>query len=82
MISTVKKWIPDRGYGFIVHPEGGRDLFVHFSEILQRAGERARTSLEIGEAVEFDLADGPKGEVAKRVRPLTSHLSPLTSHLA
>lgn len=68
MISIVKKWIPDRGYGFIAHPEGGADLFVHFRDLIVRAGEPAPTSLEVGASVEFEIAQGRKGQVAKHVR--------------
>lgn len=57
------KWFNDaKGYGFIEH-ETGKDLFVHFSSIQQ---EGFKTLTE-GEAVEFDLVDGPKGPAAENV---------------
>jgi len=70
MISTVKKWVVDRGYGFIAHPEGGADLFVHFTDIIGQAGEPQPTALEPGVSVEFEIAQGKKGQVARHVRRL------------
>jgi CspA family cold shock protein len=64
-VGTVKWFNADKGYGFIA-PESGEDVFVHFSAI-QSAGYR---SLEEGQAVEFDIEQGPKGAQAANVRPL------------
>ncbi|MFH1359804.1 MAG: cold-shock protein [Candidatus Omnitrophota bacterium] len=58
------KWFNNqKGYGFIT-PESGQDVFVHHNEI-QGDGYK---SLDEGQAVEFDIAQGPKGEQAKNVR--------------
>ena len=54
-VGTVKWFNADKGYGFI-QPESGEDVFVHFSAI-QTSGYR---SLNEGQAVEFDVAQGPK----------------------
>ena len=64
-VGTVKWFNADKGYGFI-QPESGEDVFVHFSAI-QTSGYR---SLNEGQTVEFDVAQGPKGPQAANVRPL------------
>ncbi len=64
-VGTVKWFNADKGYGFIT-PETGEDLFVHFSAI-QADGYR---SLDEGQAVEFDITQGPKGAQAANVRLL------------
>ena len=57
------KWFNDaKGYGFIERPDGP-DVFVHFSAI-QGSGFR---SLSEGQAVDFDVVDGPKGKQAANV---------------
>jgi CspA family cold shock protein len=66
-VGTVKWFNSDKGYGFIA-PESGPDVFVHFSAI-KMTGYRA---LEEGQAVEFDIQQGPKGPQAANVRPLES----------
>ena len=62
--GTVKWFNAAKGYGFIAY-EGGKDLFVHFSEI-QDAGNGYR-SLNEGDAVEFTIGDSPKGPQATNV---------------
>lgn len=60
--GKVKWFSNDKGYGFIT-PESGSDLFVHHSDI-QGDGFK---SLEEGQEVEFEVAQGPKGPQAKNV---------------
>ena len=64
-VGTVKWFNADKGYGFI-QPESGEDVSVHFTSI-QTSGYR---SLNEGQAVEFDVAQGPKGPQAANVRPI------------
>jgi CspA family cold shock protein len=59
----VKFFNAEKGYGFISR-ESGNDVFVHFSNI-QGTGYR---TLEQGQKVEFDVAQGRKGEEAQNVR--------------
>jgi len=61
--GTVKWFNAEKGYGFISR-EGADDVFVHFSAI---QGDGYRT-LEEGQAVEFDVGPGRKGEEAQNVR--------------
>jgi CspA family cold shock protein len=62
-ITGKVKWFHNaKGYGFIER-EGGSDVFVHYSAITG-AGFR---SLEEGQAVEFEIVDGPKGPQAGNV---------------
>ena len=57
------KWFNNsKGYGFI-ESEGGRDVFVHYSEI---QGDGFKT-LNEGEVVEYEIAQGEKGPHAVRV---------------
>ena len=63
--GTVKWFNNEKGYGFISR-ESGPDVFVHYSAI---TGNGYR-SLTEGQAVEFDVTPGRKGEEAQNVRVL------------
>lgn len=66
MATGKVKWFNDqKGYGFITQDGGGKDLFVHHSEI-KAEGFR---SLAEGQAVEFEIGQGDKGPKAINVRP-------------
>ena len=61
--GTVKWFNDQKGYGFITPEDGGKDLFVHHSNI---SGEGYK-SLAEGQSVEFMIGQGPKGEFASEV---------------
>ena len=57
------KWFDGKkGYGFIT-AENGKEIFVHFSGIVKDGFK----SLNEGQAVEFEIGTGAKGEQAINV---------------
>ncbi|PWU44663.1 cold-shock protein [Micromonospora globispora] len=67
MAQGTLKWFNDnKGFGFITVDDGGKDVFVHFSEI-RNDGFR---SLKEDQRVEFDITQGAKGPQATAVRVL------------
>ncbi len=63
MARGTVKWFNDaKGFGFITKEDGG-DVFVHYSAIK----ETGFKSLVEGEAVNFEVVDGPKGPAAANV---------------
>lgn len=65
MQGTVKFFNAEKGFGFISR-EGGQDVFVHHTNI---AGTGYK-SLNEGQAVEFEVGPGRKGDEALNVRAL------------
>jgi CspA family cold shock protein len=61
--GTVKWFNSEKGFGFIAVDGGGQDVFVHYSAI-QGNGYK---SLEEGQAVSFEVVQGPKGPQADAV---------------
>ena len=66
MTGTVKWFNNDKGFGFIAPEDGSKDIFVHHTAI-QGSGYK---SLDEGEKVEFDVAQGQKGPQAENVTRL------------
>ena len=64
-VGTVKWFDEKKGFGFIIPEEGGDDLFVHHSSIVT---DGFRT-LQDGQKVEFEAAQGKKGLEATEVKP-------------
>ena len=54
--GTVKWFSSEKGYGFITPDNGGKDLFVHHSEI-QVSGY---ASLDDGQKVSFEVGSGKR----------------------
>ena len=63
-IDTVKRYNPDKGFGFIVRDRGGKDIIVHAST-LNRAG---LSELSEGQRVAVDMIEGGDGPEAVSVR--------------
>ena len=69
MATGTVKWFNDaKGYGFIAPDEGGKDVFVHHSQILGSGFK----SLAEGARVEFEPREGAKGQEATNVAPTAS----------
>jgi CspA family cold shock protein len=66
MATGTVKWFNDtKGYGFIAPDEGGKDVFVHHTNI---AGSGFK-SLTEGSKVSFEQREGAKGIEAYDVSP-------------
>jgi cold shock protein len=61
--GTVKWFNEEKGYGFITPDDGGKDLFVHHSNI-DMAGFRR---LKEGQKVQYEATQGKKGPEATKV---------------
>ena len=61
------KWFNNaKGFGFILPDEGGGDLFAHYSAITMDGYK----TLKAGQAVSFEIVDGPKGLHASNIMPI------------
>lgn len=66
MRGKVKWFNESKGYGFIEKDDGSGDVFVHYSAIEKKGFK----SLQQGQAVEFDVSEGKKGQQATNVNPV------------
>ena len=64
--GTVKWFNADKGFGFITPDDGGKDLFVHHSEIKVEG----YATLNDGQKVEYEVGEGKKGPCANNVVPI------------
>lgn len=62
MKGTIAR-LTDRGFGFITPEEGDKDIFFHANEL---SGVMFN-ELHEGDAVTFEVTDGPKGAAATQV---------------
>ena len=63
--GTVKWFNQDKGIGFIMPDEGGRDIYVQTSNI-----DTPDHLLSDGQRVEFEMAMGRKGPEAVKVKSI------------
>jgi cold shock protein len=61
--GTVKWFNESKGFGFISREDCAGDVFVHYADIQDQGFK----SLAEGQAVSFDVVDGPKGPKASNV---------------
>lgn len=74
MATGTVKWFSDaKGYGFITSDEGGSDLFVHYTGIVDSGGFK---TLAEGARVEFEMREGRKGLEAFNVVPIGAAAQP------
>ena len=65
--TGIVKWFNDsKGFGFITPRDGGKDLFVHMSEIKMDGFK----TLKEGATVDYTVGSGEKGPCAISVVPL------------
>ncbi len=55
--------VTDRGFGFITPDEGDKDLFFHAKDLIEVEFDEVKE----GDAVTFDVEEGPKGPSATNV---------------
>ena len=56
--------VTDRGFGFITPDEGDKDVFFHAKDVV----DVEFNDLQDGDAVTFDVEEGPKGPAAANVQ--------------
>jgi len=59
--GKIKFYNKDKGYGFIIQDDGGQDLFLHNSYLIDKV------QLDSGYEVEFDIERGKQGLEARNV---------------
>ena len=64
--GTVKWFNADKGFGFISPDDGGKDLFVHHSEVKVSG----YATLDDGQKVKYEVGQGQKGPCATKVVPI------------
>ena len=67
MNGKVKWFNPTKGFGFIERGDNEKDVFVHISAV-RNAG---MSSLDEGQAITFEIEDGPKGPNAANLQKVS-----------
>lgn len=62
-IGKVKMFNPEKGFGFINMEDEDRDIFFHYSQIMQEGFK----TVDAEQKVEFDLVEGEKGLQAHNI---------------
>ena len=60
--GKVKRFNPTKGFGFIEREDKEKDGFVHISDVR----DAGMNGLDEGQALTFDVEDGPKGPSEKK----------------
>lgn len=60
MVSTVKAFDAERGFGFLTAGDGGKDVFLHVTDV----HGKGRNNLNKGDKVEHEVAVTDKGRRA------------------
>ena len=62
--GKVKWFNPTKGFGFIEREDKEKDVFVHVSAVR----DAGMNGLDEGQALTFDVEDGPKGHSAVNLK--------------
>ena len=67
MQGKVKWFNAEKGFGFILNEETGKDIFVHYSAIVAEGYKQ----LAEGDVVTYDLKQTERGEHAANVKKIS-----------
>lgn len=67
MEGTIKRLVPERGFGFITYEGAEKDLFFHSNELKNVQF----TELKEGDKVTFEIGESPKGPNAVNVNKVS-----------
>ena len=67
MLKGSVKWFNNaKGYGFLISEDVSEDILAHFS-VIEMEGFK---TLRRGQAVDFELSQGPNGKMATKIVPV------------